>query len=130
MEHAPLKSNVFDQNCGSQQVLSLVANKWTALVICALAQETKRHNELKREIGGISQKMLTQTLRSLEQNGLVERKVYPVVPPKVEYALTPLGQTLIGLLQAVCQWAEQHLPELNAAKAAYDDGKAQQNTPT
>lgn len=118
-----LKPNVFDQNCGSQQVLNLIANKWTALVICTLAQETKRYNELKREIGGISQKMLTQTLRSLERNGLVERKVYPVVPPKVEYALTPLGQTLTELLQAVCQWSEQHLPELNAARASHDDGK-------
>lgn len=117
------KPNVFDPNCGSQQVLSLIANKWTALVICALAQNTKRYNELQRDIGGISQKMLTQTLRNLEQNGLVDRKVYPVVPPKVEYTLTPLGQTLTELLRAVCQWAEQHLPELNAARASHDNGK-------
>jgi DNA-binding HxlR family transcriptional regulator len=115
-----LKPNVFDENCGSQQVLSLIANKWTALVVCTLAQDTKRYNELQREIGGISQKMLTQTLRNLEKNGLVERKVYPVVPPKVEYSLTPLGETLTELLQAVCQWAEQHLPELNAARASRD----------
>lgn len=115
-----LKPNVFDANCDSQQILSLIANKWTALVICTLAQDTKRYNELQREIGGISQKMLTQTLRNLEANGLVERKVYPVVPPKVEYSLTPLGDTLTELLQSVCRWAEQHLSELNAAKASYD----------
>lgn len=115
-----LKPNVFDANCDSQQILSLIANKWTALVICTLAQDTKRYNELQRAIGGISQKMLTQTLRNLEANGLVERKVYPVVPPKVEYSLTPLGDTLTELLQSVCQWAEQHLPELNAAKASHD----------
>lgn len=65
--------------------------------------------------------MLTQTLRNLENNGLVERKVYPVVPPKVEYSLTPLGETLTELLQAICQWAEQHLPELNTARASHDE---------
>lgn len=120
MVRKALKPNVFDQNCDSQRILSLIANKWTALVICTLAQGTKRYNELQREIGGISQKMLTQTLRNLENNGLVERKVYPVVPPKVEYSLTPLGETLTELLQAVCQWAEQHLLELNAARATHD----------
>lgn len=120
MARKPLQPNVFDENCDSQRILSLIANKWTALVICTLAQDTKRYNELQREIGGISQKMLTQTLRNLENNGLVERKVYPVVPPKVEYSLTPLGDTLTELLQAICQWAEQHLPELNAARAIHD----------
>ena len=79
-----------------------------------LAHGTKRYVELQREIGGISQKMLTQTLRSLERDGLVRRTVHPVVPPKVEYALTKLGRTLIEPLQGLCRWSEKHLPELQA----------------
>ncbi|HAG81467.1 MAG TPA: hypothetical protein DCL61_09895 [Cyanobacteria bacterium UBA12227] len=71
-------------------------------------------------IGGISQKMLTQTLRKLERDGIVERHVYPVVPPKVEYSLTPLGKTLTQLLKAICQWAETHLDEIENARVRYD----------
>jgi DNA-binding HxlR family transcriptional regulator len=114
-----VKPNVFSADCGSQQVLDLIADKWTALVIYSLAQGTKRYSELQREIGGVSQKMLTQTLRGLERDGLVERKVYPVVPPKVEYTLTPLGRTLIEPLGAVCKWAEAHLQQLLAARARH-----------
>ena len=117
------KPNVFSDKCGSQQVLELIANKWTALVIYALAQGTRRYSELQREIGGVSQKMLTQTLRNLEQDGLVQRRVYPVVPPKVEYSLTPLGRTLIDPLRAICKWAEQHLHKLQAARASHADGR-------
>ena len=109
--------NVFDPRCGSQRVLDLIANRWTALVIYALAGGTQRYSELQRKIGGVSQKMLTQTLRRLEQDGLVARRVYPVVPPKVEYSLTPLGRTLIGPLRAICKWAEAHLPELERTRA-------------
>jgi len=76
-----------------------------------------RYAALQREIGGISQKMLTQTLRSLERDGLVRRTVHPVVPPKVEYALTRLGRTLIEPLHALCRWSEKHLPELQANRA-------------
>ena len=114
-----MKPNVFSANCGSQQVLELIANKWSALVIYALAQGTKRYSELQREIGGVSQKMLTQTLRSLERDGLVERTVYPVVPPKVEYSLTPLGRTLIEPLRSICKWAETHLHQLLVARARH-----------
>jgi DNA-binding HxlR family transcriptional regulator len=108
--------NVFDARCGSQRVLALIANRWTALVIYALADGTRRYSDLRRRIGGISQKMLTQTLRKLEHDGLVERRAYPVIPPKVEYSLTPLGRTLIVPLRAVCRWAETHLPELDSAR--------------
>ncbi len=108
--------NVFDPRCGSQRVLDLIANRWTALVIYALAGGTQRYSELQRKIGGVSQKMLTQTLRKLEQEGLVERRVYPVVPPKVEYSLTPLGRTLTEPLRAICKWAEKHLPELERVR--------------
>jgi DNA-binding HxlR family transcriptional regulator len=76
----------------------------------------KRHGELRRGLEGISQKMLIQTLRDLERNGLVERKVYPVVPPKVEYSLTLLGRSLQPLLEAICQWSERHLEEVERAR--------------
>jgi DNA-binding HxlR family transcriptional regulator len=109
--------NVFDSRCGSQQVLDLIANRWTTLVIYALASGTQRYSQLQRKIGGVSQKMLTQTLRGLERDGLVARRVYPVVPPKVEYSLTPLGRTLTGPLRVICEWAEEHLPELERIRA-------------
>ncbi len=95
-------------------MLDRIADKWTALIIQVLANGTQRYAALHREIGGISQKMLTQTLRSLERDGLVLRKVHPVVPPKVEYSLTRLGRTLIDPLHALCRWSERHLPELQA----------------
>jgi DNA-binding HxlR family transcriptional regulator len=111
------RPSVFDAKCGSHRVLDLIANRWTALVIYALAGGTQRYGELHRKIGGVSQKMLTQTLRKLERDGIVERRVYPVVPPKVEYSLTPLGRTLTEPLRAICQWTERHLPELERARA-------------
>ena len=109
--------NVFDSNCGSRRVLALIADKWTAIVVYALAGGTMRFSQLRKEVEGISQKMLTQTPRSLERDGLVERKVYPSVPPKVEYSLTPLGETLKEPLSAVCKWSEEHLPEVEANRA-------------
>ena len=106
-----------DAQCPSRLVLDRIADKWTALVIQILAQGTMRYAALQREIGGISQKMLTQTLRSLERDGLVQRTVHPVVPPKVEYALTRLGRTLIEPLHGLCRWSEKHLAELQATRA-------------
>ena len=109
--------SVLDPRCPSRVVLERIADKWTALVIQILARGTMRYAALQREIGGISQKMLTQTLRSLERDGLVRRTVHPVVPPKVEYSLTRLGRTLIEPLQALCRWSEKHLTELQANRA-------------
>ncbi|MBA2622148.1 MAG: helix-turn-helix transcriptional regulator [Chthoniobacterales bacterium] len=106
--------SVLSPGCPSRVVLDRIADKWTALVIQILASGTLRHSELQRRIGDISQKMLTQTLRSLERDGLVRRKVYPVASPKVEYTLTPLGRTLIEPLQGLCRWTEKHLTELEA----------------
>ena len=106
--------SVLDPHCPSRIVLDRIADKWTALIIQILAHGTRRYVELQREIGGISQKMLTQTLRSLERDGLVHRTIYPVVPPKVEYSLTRLGRTLIEPLQGLCRWSEKHLAELQA----------------
>jgi DNA-binding HxlR family transcriptional regulator len=113
-----VQPNVFDPNCGSRRVLALIADRWTALVIYALARGTMRFGQLQRELG-LTQKVLTQTLRDLERDGVVQRTVYPVVPPKVEYALTDLGATLIDPLTAICRWAEVHLPEVEAARAQH-----------
>jgi DNA-binding HxlR family transcriptional regulator len=109
--------NVLDQRCESRQALDRIADKWTCLVVYALLDGPLRHGELKRKVDGISQKMLTQTLRSMEADGLVQRTVIDVVPPHVLYALTPLGQTLSDPLVAICQWAMDHLPEMQRARA-------------
>jgi DNA-binding HxlR family transcriptional regulator len=116
-----VQPNVFDSNCGSRQVLKLIADRWTALIICALDRETRRYSDLEKMIGGISQKMLTQTLRNLERDGLVVRTVHPVVPPRVEYRLTELGLTLVAVLGALCRWAEEHLSAVEAARHQYDN---------
>ena len=107
---------VLDPGCASRKVFEAVSGRWGPLVIMALKERTKRHGELRRELKGISQKMLIQTLRNLEHNGIVKREVYPVVPPKVEYSLTPLGTSLQPLLEAICQWSEGHLAEVEEAR--------------
>src|SRR5262245_51826792 len=111
-----VKPDVFNPNCDSREVLALLADRWTMLVIYALQHRTRRHGELRAMIGGVSQKMLTQTLRALERDGLVRRAVYPEVPPRVEYQLTSLGRTLIKPLGAICRWAEEELPKVRAAR--------------
>jgi DNA-binding HxlR family transcriptional regulator len=115
---ADAQPNVLNQGCESRQALERIADKWTCLIVYALLDGPRRHGELKRMIEGISQKMLTQTLRSLEADGLVKRTVIDVIPPHVEYALTPLGRTLSDPLVAICQWAMDHLPQLRAAREA------------
>jgi DNA-binding HxlR family transcriptional regulator len=111
------RPDVLNQSCESRQALERIADKWTCLVVYALLDGPLRHGELKRSIEGISQKMLTQTLRSMEADGLVDRTVIDLVPPHVVYALTPLGQTLADPLVAICRWAMNHLPELQQARA-------------
>lgn len=111
----------FNADCPTRLILNRIADKWTVLVMILLESETKRFSNLQREIGGISQKMLTQTLRGLERDGLVNRKVHAVVPPKVEYSLTPLGHTLKDLLYAVKTWSETNINEVLSAQKTYDD---------
>ena len=113
---------VLDPGCGAREVFEVVSGRWGPLAIMALKGVKKRHGELRRELEGVSQKMLIQTLRNLEHNGLVEREVHPVVPPKVEYSLTPLGASLQPLLEAVCQWSERHLGEVEEARLAAGAG--------
>ncbi|HEY8482753.1 MAG TPA: helix-turn-helix domain-containing protein [Spirillospora sp.] len=113
MKHAP-------ESCRAREVLDRVGDKWSLQVIAMLGEDTRRFNELKRDIDGISQRMLSVTLRGLERDGIVERTVYPVMPPRVEYSLTPLGKTLLDAVGALVAWAESHLAEIDAARARYD----------
>jgi DNA-binding HxlR family transcriptional regulator len=115
-ESLTARPNVLDQHCESRQALDRIADKWTCLIVYALVDGPRRHGELRRAIDGISQKMLTQTLRSMEADGLVRRTVLGRVPPAVEYRLTPLGETLKDPLVAICRWAMEHLPELQQAR--------------
>src|SRR5260221_8599444 len=112
--------DVYDKNCPTRQVLDLIADKYTVLVIIFLQDTPRRFSELKRMITGISQKVLTQTLRSLEREGLLTRTIYAEVPPRVEYALTPLGATLIEPLAALRDWAEAHIEATVVAQTEYD----------
>lgn len=117
--------NVFDDRCPTRLVLNRVADKWTVLIVARLARRTMRFGELKRDVAGISQKMLTQTLRTLERDGLVARAIYPEVPLRVEYSLTPLGATLADVLVHVKDWAEGNTEAVLAAQRAYDQAAGQ-----
>ncbi|SNT48253.1 transcriptional regulator, HxlR family [Actinomadura meyerae] len=113
MEYTP-------ERCRAREILDRVGDKWSLQVIAVLGERTKRFTELKREIDGISQRMLTVTLRGLERDGIVTRTVYPVVPPRVEYSLTPLGTTLMDAAETLVQWAENHINQIDSARADYD----------
>jgi DNA-binding HxlR family transcriptional regulator len=108
------------EDCEVRQILDRIADKWSLLVIALLDERCLRFTELRRAIDGISQRMLTVTLRQLERDGLVRRTVHPVVPPRVDYELTPLGVTLHETIQALVTWTERHQNEIAAARAAYD----------
>ena len=109
------------------ELIGRVADKWTLLILEELnGQGTMRFSEIGRAVAGISQKMLTQTLRQMEREGLVTRTVFPVVPPRVEYALTPLGESLGRAFCGVWIWAERHIDEIEAARAAFDARAAEE----
>jgi DNA-binding HxlR family transcriptional regulator len=101
-------------------VLARVGDKWSVLVVNHLGKGPKRFNELRRAIGGISQRMLTLTVRGLERDGLITRTVYPTVPPRVEYALTPLGRDLLGPISALAGWALRNQPKIEKARSSFD----------
>src|SRR5919108_6470844 len=108
-------------NCHAREMLTRIGDKWSVYVIHVLGDAgTLRFNELRSRVDGISQRMLTVTLRGLERDGLVARTVYPEVPPRVEYALTPLGATLRELIRGLVAWSGAHLAEIDAARASYD----------
>lgn len=110
--------------CPSRQVLARISDKWVTLVLVALAGGPLRYSDLGRIIAGVSQKMLTQTLRTLERDGLVARTVTASVPARVDYQLTPLGESLMPAVNTVKTWAEEHIAEIEASRAAYDQTAA------
>jgi DNA-binding HxlR family transcriptional regulator len=116
VESSGLTADCYSANCPTRQVLDHIAGKWTILVVGALLEGTLRYTELSRRIEGVSQKMLTQTLRSLETDGFVTRTVYPTIPPRVDYDLTELGRSLAGPITALRQWAEANINEIERAR--------------
>jgi DNA-binding HxlR family transcriptional regulator len=112
--------NPYAAACPTRLVLDRVADKWTVLILGLLANGPMRFNELRRRIEGLSQKMLSQTLKSLERDGLVSRKAFATVPVTVEYSITPLGQTLTSTVDALRIWAETHIGEVIDAQKRYD----------
>ena len=122
--NAPRHTADTDPTCELRNILDRIADKWSLLVIYVLADGVHRFTQLRREIDGISQRMLTLTLRQLEREGLVRRTVFAVVPPRVDYELTPLGSTLLNTIQALVAWAGEHGQEIATARSAYD-GRAE-----
>ncbi|HLX50643.1 MAG TPA: helix-turn-helix domain-containing protein [Streptosporangiaceae bacterium] len=106
--------------CRASEVLGRVGDKWSLQVIFSLGNGAKRFTDLKRGIAGISQRMLTVTVRGLERDGIVTRTIYPVIPPRVDYELTPMGRTLLDAAGTLVCWAHAHLDEIEAARTAYD----------
>jgi DNA-binding HxlR family transcriptional regulator len=125
MQHAELAWNVYSTDCPTRLVLDRIADKWAVLVLGLLGNGPVRFNRLRRQIEGISQKMLSQTLKSLERDGLVSRKVTPTVPVTVEYSITPLGETLSATVDGLRIWAETHIEKVLVAQRQYDAGGAQ-----
>lgn len=116
----PAQACVYAEACPSRAILELIADKWTLLIVPALRRGRLRNGELMRLIGGVSQKMLTQTLRELERNGLVNRIDHQEVPPRVEYELTELGRSLSDLMRKLDGWAEANIAEVLKARAAFE----------
>lgn len=115
-----MKWDAYNERCPTRMVLDRIADKWTVLIVGELEEKTKRFGELRREVGGVSQKMLTQTLRGLERDGVVVRTVYASVPPKVEYSLTRLGRTLVRILEEIRKWSELNIEDVLKARDDFD----------
>ncbi|WP_344652922.1 helix-turn-helix domain-containing protein [Cryptosporangium japonicum] len=111
----------YHADCPTRRILDRIGDRWTVLVVGVLGDGDARFSELRRRIERISQKMLTQTLRSLERDGLVRRTVHPEVPVRVEYGLTDTGRTLLEPLRALREWSIEHVDAISTAQAAYDD---------
>jgi DNA-binding HxlR family transcriptional regulator len=116
-------------DCTVRQVLDRIADKWSLLVISMLDDRSLRFMELRRSIDGISQRMLTSTLRQLERDGIVKRTVFPTIPPRVDYALTPIGESLLDTVKPLVTWTEAHTDAIAAARNAYDAREAEETQP-
>lgn len=114
------KWDPYDRNCPTRQLLDRIGDRWTVLVVGALADGPLRYGEISRRVDGVSQKMLTQTLRFLEQDGLVTRTVYPVIPPRVDYELTDAGRSLREPLRALEDWAKEHMADVLSTRDAHE----------
>ena len=115
--------DVMEPACPTRQIVGPIGDKWTLLVLYALAGGTRRYTELRTEVKGVSQKMLTQTLRALERDGLVDRHVHATVPPRVDYSLTELGASLGTAIATIRTWAYDHVEEVESAREHYDSTK-------
>lgn len=116
------EGNLFAEQCPSREVLKHVTSRWGVLILVALRDGTHRFSDLRRKMGGVSEKMLAQSLQALEQDGFLNRVSYPVVPPHVEYSLTPLGEQVSDKVAALADWIELNLPQVLAQRERLSDG--------
>ena len=119
-EYQPGDLDPYNEGCPTRRILDLIGDRWTVLIVGTLTSGPKRFSEIRRSVGGISQKMLTQTVRGLERDGLVTRTVYAEVPPRVEYELTAAGMTLRDPLKALEQWSIDHFGDIERSREVYE----------
>ncbi|GAA2577343.1 helix-turn-helix domain-containing protein [Actinomadura fulvescens] len=115
-----LHGDAFDPDCPTRLILDRIGDKWSVLVVLSLREGPRRFTRLRDTIGGVTPKVLTQTLRAMEHDGLLTRRVFPEVPPRVEYELTPLGLSLQRPIQAIADWAEENVHEVMAARSTHE----------
>ncbi|MEV8438429.1 helix-turn-helix domain-containing protein [Actinosynnema sp. NPDC051121] len=115
-----IRGDVYDRNCPTRVIANHATGQWGSLVLGKLLDGTKRFSELRRAVSGVSEKMLAQTLQALERDGLVHREVHPVIPPRVDYSLTPLGTHAAKQIVGLFGWIEENLPDFLAAQEEYD----------
>ena len=120
------RGDVFARACPSRSVMEHVTSRWGVLILVALLEGTMRFSELRRRVDGVSEKMLAQTLQALEADGFVRREVFPVIPPRVEYSLTPLGREVAQLVERLADWIEENMPRVKKAREA---ASATRNSP-
>ena len=115
-----MKPNVYDPDCPTRTMLDRIGDKWTVLVLLVLLDGPRRFNELRTRVGRVAPKVLTETLRRLERDGVLTRTAFAEIPPRVVYELTPLGRSLEELIRSIAEWAEQNIEDISAARDAYD----------